>query len=84
MAAPAEKASFLGSQFGSKQCREQFGTPLSCFPQSRCNSFAFWTPALLHLLLHEQTWCLGLDTYGAVDFLDEFPLFLKMVAHIIA
>ena len=29
--APAEKASLLGSQFDSKQCREQFMTPLSCF-----------------------------------------------------
>ena len=30
---PAEKASLLGSQFDSRQCREQFVTPLSCFPQ---------------------------------------------------
>ena len=27
--APDEKASLLGSQFDSKQCREQFVTPLS-------------------------------------------------------
>ena len=32
--APAEKATLLGSQFDSKQCCEQFGTPLSCFPLS--------------------------------------------------
>ena len=31
--APAEKASLLGSQFDSKQCREQFVSPLSCFLQ---------------------------------------------------
>ena len=52
-------------------------TPLSCFPQSRCNSLAFRTPVLLHLLL-------DLDTYGGVDPLGVFPLFLKMVADIIA
>ena len=39
--APAEKASLLGSRFTCKQCREQFATPLSCFTQSMCNSFAF-------------------------------------------
>ena len=33
--APAEKASLCGSQFDSKQCHEQFVTPLSCFLQSR-------------------------------------------------
>ena len=44
--APAEKVSLLGSQFDSKLCREQFVTPLSCFPHSRCNSLAFWTPSL--------------------------------------
>ena len=37
--APAEKASLLGSQFDSKQCRVKFVIPLSCFPQSRCNSW---------------------------------------------
>ena len=70
--APAEKASLLGFQLDCKQCHEQFVTPLSCFPQSRCNSLAFRTPVLLHLLLH-------LDTYGGVDPLGVFPLFLKMV-----
>ena len=30
--APAEKDSLLSSQFNSKQCHEQFVTPLSCFP----------------------------------------------------
>ena len=74
--APAEKASHLRSQFDSKLCREQFVTPLSCFPQSRCNSLAFWTSVLLLLLL-------DLDTYGGVDPLGVFPLFLK-VADIIA
>ena len=67
--APAEKASLLGSQFDSKQCCEQFVTPLSCFPQSRCNSLAFRTSVFLRLLL---------------DPLDVFPLFLKKVADIIA
>ena len=49
--APAENTSILGSQFESKQCREQFVTPLSCFLQSRCNSLSFRTPVLLRLLL---------------------------------
>ena len=33
--APAEKDSLLSSQFDSKQCREHFVSPLSCFPQSK-------------------------------------------------
>ena len=75
--APAEKASLLCSQFDSSSCHEQFITPLSCFPRSRCNSSAFQTPVLLHLLL-------DLDTYGVVDPLGVFSLFLKMVVDIIA
>ena len=51
MVAPAEKASFIGSQFDSKQCREQFVTPLSCFPHSSYNSSAFQTSVLLRELL---------------------------------
>ena len=50
---------------------------LSCFPQSRCNSLAFRTPVFLRLHL-------DLDTYGGVDPLCVFPLFLKMVEDIIA
>ena len=64
--AAAEKSSLLGSQFDSKQCREQFVTPLSCFPQSRCNCLAFWTLVLL---------LLDLDRYGGIDPLGVFPLF---------
>ena len=77
MVASAEKASLLCSQLDSKQCREQIVTPLSCFPQPRCNSLAFRTSVLLRLLL-------DLDTYGGVDPLGVFPLFLKTVADIIA
>ena len=77
MVAPAEKASLLGSQFDSKQCREQVITPLSCFLQSRCNSLAFRTSVLLRLLL-------DIDTYGGVDPVGVFLLFLKKVADIIA
>ena len=73
MVAPAEKASLLSSQFDSKQ----FITPLSFFPQSRCNSFAFRTAVLL-CLLHD------LDIYSGIDPLGVFPLFLKMDADIIA
>ena len=75
--APAEKASLLGPQYDSKKCREQFVTPWYRFPQCRCNSLAFRTPVLLRLLL-------DLDTYEDVDPLGVFPLFLKMVADIIA
>ena len=64
--------SCLGSQFDSEQCRGQFVTPLPCFPQLRCNSLTFRTPVLLHLHL-------DLETYGGVDTLSVFPLFLKMV-----
>ena len=75
--AAAEKASLLGSQFDSKQCCEQFVTPLSCFPQSRCNSLAFRAYVLLRLLLDQ-------DAYWGVDPLGVFPLFLKKVADVIA
>ena len=75
--APDEKASLLGSQFDSKQWHEQFVTPLSCFPLSRCNSLTFWTPVLLCLLFDH-------DTYGGVDPVGMFPLFLKMVTDIIS
>ena len=44
---------------------------------SQCNSLALRTPVLLRLLL-------DLYTYGGVDLLGVFPLFLKMVADIIA
>ena len=69
--------SLLGSQFDSKQCREQFVTILLCLPQVRCNCLAFRTPVFLPLLL-------DLDTYGGVDPSSAVPLFLKMVADIIA
>ena len=75
--APAEKASLLGFQFDSKQCREQFVTLCLVCPQSRYNSLAFQTSVLLGLLL-------DLDAYGGVDPLGVFPLFLKKVADIIA
>ena len=68
MVAPAEKAAPMGSQFDSKQFREQFVPPLSCFPQSRCNSSSCGTPVLLRLLL-------DLDTYRGVDPLGVLPLF---------
>ena len=75
--APAEKASLLGSEFDSKQCRWQFVTPLSCFPRSRCNSLAFRAPVLLRLLL-------DLESNGGVDPLGKFNIFIKMVADTIA
>ena len=37
--AHAEKASLLGSQFESKQCREHFVAPLSCFPTVKVQFF---------------------------------------------
>ena len=46
-------------------------------PRSRCNFLAFRTHVLLRLLL-------DLDTYGGINPLGVFPLFLKMVADIIA
>ena len=73
----AEKASLLGALFDSKQCCEQFVTPLSCYPLPVCNSLAFRTSVLRRLLL-------DLDSYGRVDPLGVFPLFFKMVADIVA
>ena len=77
MVAPVEKASLLGSQFDNKQCLEYFIIPLCCFPHYRYNSLAFRTLVLLCLLL-------DLDTYGGVEPLGVFLLFLKIVADIIA
>ena len=57
--APADKASLLGSEFESKQCREQFLTPLWFFSQSMCNSLAFRTSILCLLV--------DIDTYGGVS-----------------
>ena len=74
--APAEKASLPGSQFDSKQCCEQFVTPVPSFPQSECNYLALQTSVLLRLHL-------DLYTYGGVAPLGVFPLFLKMVVDII-
>ena len=76
--APAEKASLLGSLFENKQCHEQFVTPVSCFPQSRCN---YWPSGLLSFCV---CFLILTKTYGGVDFLGVFPLFLKMVSDIIA
>ena len=77
MVAPAEKASLLGSQCDSKQCRVQFVTPMSCFIQSMCNSLAFRTSVLLRRLHN-------LDMFMDVYPLGVFRLFLKKVADIIA
>ena len=77
MVAPPEKAAFLGSQFDSKQCCEQFVSLLSCFLPPRCNSLDFGTPVFLGLLFE---FCKN----GGVDPLRVFPLILKMVADIIS
>ena len=68
--APAEKASLPGFQFDSKFCCLSSLSLLSRFYQFRCNSLTFMTSVLLRLLL-------DLDTYGGVDPLGVFPLFLK-------
>ena len=75
MVAPTEKASLLGSQFDSKQRREQFVTRLSCFLRSRCNSLTFRISVLLCLLLN-------LDTYGSADHFCVFPLFAPILSKI--
>ena len=61
--------SLFGSQFDSKQCCEQFVTPMSSFHLSRCNSLTFRTPVRVRLLL-------DLHTYDGVDPLGVFPLYL--------
>ena len=53
--APAEKFVTPGLSVWQQQCREQFVTPLSCFPHSRCNSLALWAPVILYLLLDIYT-----------------------------
>ena len=78
MAAPAEKVSLLAlSLTVSSVVSSSSHLSLCCFPQSRCNSLAFQTPVLLRLLL-------DIDTYGGVDPLGVFSLFMKKVADIIA
>ena len=75
MVSPVEKASLLGALFDCKQCREQFVTPLSCFPWPVCNSLAFRTSVLRRMLL-------DLDSYGGVDplaFSRVLPLWRKRI-----
>ena len=74
----AEKTSLMGSQFDTKQCREQFVTALSCFPQSTVGAI-HWPSGLLSFCV-----CLLILTHMVVLILLGFPLFLKMVADIIA
>ena len=75
--APAKKASLLQDLCLTVISVMRFLTPLSFFPLSSCNSLAFRSPVLLRLILN-------LGTYGGADPLGVFPLFLKMVADIIA
>ena len=71
MVATAEKASLMGSVSSlSLLC-------LVYVSLYRCNSLAFRTSVLMRLFL-------DLDTYGGVDPLGVFSLFLKKVANIIA
>ena len=76
MVTAAEKPTLLDAQFDRKQCREQFTTPLSCFPQPVCNYLAFLTFVFRRLLF-------DLDAYGGVDPLGVFPPFFEMVVDII-
>ena len=71
--------------FDSKQCREQFVTPLSCFPQSGYNSLASLILGT-NLCATSVLLCLLLDLYtcGGVDAQGVFPLFLQKVTDIIA
>ena len=74
---PAEKASLLGVHFDGKQCRDEFSAPASCFPEPSCTSLAFRSGLVKKLLL-------DLDSYGGADPTGIFPLFLKMVANVLA
>ena len=71
MVAAAEKVSQLCSQFDSNQCCEQFVT--LCLVSLSLNAI-LWPSKLLSFCL-----LLDLDTYGGIDPLGVFPLFLKMV-----
>ena len=76
MVAPVEKSSLLGSQFDSKQCREQFFT-FVLFPSVLVQFFDLPISILVRLLL-------DFDTNRGDDPLGVFPLFQKKVADIIA
>ena len=80
--ATAEKASLLVSQFDSKQCREQFVTPLSCFSKFRCNALAIRS-VFFNNYLSSGACSLILTHTGVLILLGVFPLFLKMVADIV-
>ena len=69
---PAEKTSLLGSQFDSMQCSH-----LCLVSLVYVQFFDFSILVFLCLLP-------DLDTYGSVDPLGMFPLFLKMDPDIIA
>ena len=74
--APAEKESLLGSQFDSLTSSSVVGSSSDLCLVYLSRGAIFWE-VLLRLLLDH-------DTYGGVDSLGVFPLFLKMVSDTIA
>lgn len=68
---PAEEASFLGALFDSKQYREVFQVPLSCFPEPTCRSLASRASVVKRHLLELQ------DSNDGKDPLGTFPIFYE-------
>ena len=71
------KAELLSSVFDGKQSRQSIDLPPTCFPEPRLTSLAFRSKLVESLLL-------DLDSYGGVDPMGIFPLFLKKTAKILA
>ena len=74
---PIEKATLFADVFDSKQSNEKLSIPLSCFPESKLNCFAFRSSEVKKLLL-------DLDSYGSVDPNGIFPLFFIKTAGFMA
>ena len=77
ISSPGDKAELLSRHFDSKQSRDVFDVPDTCYPEPLCCSFAFRSSVILRLLL-------DLDEYGGVDPVGVFPQFFKKVADVIS
>ena len=60
ISSPKYKADLLSGYFDSKQSRDVFDIPDTCYPEPSCCSIAFRSSVILRLLL-------DLDEYGGVD-----------------
>ena len=71
------KAEMLSAHFDGKQYRDPVDLPSTCHPSQSLTTFAFRSREVKRLLL-------DLDSYGGIDPLRMFPLFLKKTTVVLA